>query len=131
VWVLLAAFSPLAVLQFVHFALDQITAANSTGTAAALRNAGRRVGMTRHGTAALAGGAGAVGGWLAGKAAAGGGHAGQRASPASAVGAHPGATASAGVGQAAGGGAASGAKIRIRPGFTVGRRRWAGAGRSD
>src|SRR6478736_2253741 len=51
VWVLLAAFSPLAVLQFVHFASEQITAANTTGTAAAIRNAGRGLGMTRTGTA--------------------------------------------------------------------------------
>src|SRR6478736_5734119 len=89
VWVLLAAFSPLAVLQFVHFASEQITAANTTGTAAALRNAGRGVGMTRTGTAALAGGAGAVGGWLAGKAAGNGGKANQPASPAAAVGGRP------------------------------------------
>ncbi|WP_420119911.1 hypothetical protein [Nakamurella sp.] len=89
VWVLLAAFSPLAVLQFVHFASDQITAANTTGTAAALRNASRGVGMTRTGTAALAGGAGAVGGWLAGKAAGNGGKAASPASPAAAVGGRP------------------------------------------
>jgi hypothetical protein len=109
VWVLLAAFSPLAVLQFVHFASEQITAANTTGTAAALRNASRGVGMTRHGTAALAGGAGAVGGWLAGKAASNGGKAGQPASPAAAVGARPGAAAGTGTGKAAAGGSASGA----------------------
>ncbi len=107
VWVLLAAFSPLAVLQFVHFASEQITAANTTGTAAALRNASRGVGMTRHGTAALAGGAGAVGGWLAGKAASGGKTA-QPASPASAVGARPGAAAGAGAGKPVPGGTASG-----------------------
>ena len=108
VWVLLAAFSPLAVLQFVHFASDQITAANTTGTAAALRNASRGVGMTRHGTAALAGGAGAVGGWLAGKAASGGGRTNQPASPASAVGGRPGATAGAGAGKPAQGGTDTG-----------------------
>ncbi|WP_420120923.1 hypothetical protein [Nakamurella sp.] len=108
VWVLLAAFSPLAVLQFVHFASEQITAANSTGTAAALRNASRGVGMTRHGTAALAGGAGAVGGWLAGKAATGG-KANQPTSPASAVGGRPTAAAGAGAGKAGTDGTASGA----------------------
>jgi hypothetical protein len=78
------------VLQFVHFASDQITAANTTGTAAALRNASRGLGMTRTGTAALAGGAGAVGGWLAGKAATGGGKAAQPTGPAAAVGGRPG-----------------------------------------
>ncbi|ACV76862.1 hypothetical protein [Nakamurella multipartita] len=107
VWVLLAAFSPLAVLQFVHFASEQITAANTTGTAAALRNAGRGLGMTRHGTAALAGGAGAVGGWLAGKAASGG-KANQPTSPASAVGGRPAVAAGAGAGKANVGGTVSG-----------------------
>ena len=91
VWVLLAAFSPLAVLQFVHFASDQITAANTTGTAAALRNAGRGLGMTRHGAAALAGGAGAVGGWLAARATLGGKPSGP-SGPAAAVGNRPGTT---------------------------------------
>jgi hypothetical protein len=108
VWVLLAAFSPLAVLQFVHFASDQVTAANTTGTAAALRNASRGLGMTRTGTAALAGGAGAIGGWLAGKAAGNGGKAASPASPAAAVGGRPGGAGSA-TGKPAGGGTASGA----------------------
>jgi len=109
VWVLLAAFSPLAVLQFVHFASEQITAANTTGTAAALRNAGRGWGMTRTGTAALAGGAGAVGGWLAGKAAGGGGgKANSPPSPAAAVGGRPGTGTGSGAGKPAGGGTPTG-----------------------
>ncbi len=106
VWVLLAAFSPLAVLQFVHFASDQITAANTTGTAAALRNAARGVGMTRHGAAALAGGAGAVGGWLAARATLGG-KSSAPSGPAAAVGNRPGATSSgAGAGKPSAGGSA-------------------------
>jgi hypothetical protein len=100
VWVLLAAFSPLAVLQFVHFASEQITAANTTGTAAALRNAGRGVGMTRHGAAALAGGAGAVGGWLAARSTLGG-KPSAPASPAAAVGSRPGTAASPTAGKVA------------------------------
>jgi len=55
VWVLLAAFSPLAVLRFAHFAGDQISAANTSGVAEAWGNA-RQVGQLRRA------GAGAVGG---------------------------------------------------------------------
>jgi len=55
VWVLLAAFSPLAVLRFAHFAGDQISAANTSGVAGAWGNA-RQVGQLRRA------GAGAVGG---------------------------------------------------------------------
>lgn len=66
VWVILAALSPLAVLRFVQFASDQITAANTTGAAAALSNAGRGLTMGRKG-AALAGGARRSGRWMAGR----------------------------------------------------------------
>ena len=50
--------------------------------------------MTRHGAAALAGGAGAVGGWLAGRATLGG-KAAAPSSPAAAVGGRPGSTGTA------------------------------------
>ena len=68
VWVILAALSPLAVLRFVHFASEQITAANTTGAAAALGTASRGITMGRRGAALAGGAAGAVGGWIAGRA---------------------------------------------------------------
>ncbi|MGS0686519.1 hypothetical protein ACVBEQ_15465 [Nakamurella sp. GG22] len=68
VWVILAALSPLAVLRFVHFASEQITAANTTGAAAALGTASRGITVGRRGAALAGGAAGAVGGWIAGRA---------------------------------------------------------------
>jgi len=89
VWVVLAALSPLAVMRFVQFASEQITAANTTGAAAALGNAGRGIMMGRKGAALAGGVAGAVGGWIAGRANAASPQ--KPMSPAAAVGGRPGA----------------------------------------
>lgn len=93
VWVILAALSPLAVLRFVQFASDQITAANTTGAAAALNNAGRGLTMGHKGAALAGGAAGAAGGWLAGRANAAATP--KPTGPAAAVGGRPGSGGSA------------------------------------
>ena len=67
IWVLLAALSPFAVLGFVHFAGDQITAANTSGVAGAVGNA-RQVGrFGKSGAAAVGGVVGGTAGFLAGR----------------------------------------------------------------
>jgi hypothetical protein len=72
IWVLLAAFSPLAVLRFAHFAGDQIGAANTSGVAGAWGNA-RQVGhLGRAGAGAVGGAVGGAAGWVAGRAGPGG-----------------------------------------------------------
>jgi hypothetical protein len=99
VWVILAALSPLAVMRFVQFASEQITAANTTGAAAALGNAGRGITMGRRGAALAGGAAGAVGGWIAGRANAASQP--KPASPAAAVGGRSGAVGSTAAGATA------------------------------
>jgi type IV secretion system protein TrbL len=68
VWVMLAAFSPLAVMRFVSFAGDQITSANVSGAAGAMGNAKRAAGLSVAGAATAGGMVGGAAGWLAGHA---------------------------------------------------------------
>ena len=67
IWVLLAALSPFAVLGFVHFAGDQITAANTSGVAGALGNARQAGRLGKTGAAAVGGVVGGTAGWIAGR----------------------------------------------------------------
>src|SRR6476620_4199207 len=66
VWVLLAAFSPLAVLRFAHFAGDQI-GANTSGVAAAWGNARQAGRFSRAGAGAVGAAVGGAAGWAAGR----------------------------------------------------------------
>lgn len=68
IWVLLAAFSPLAVLRFAHFASDQIGAANTSGVAGAWGNARQATRLGTAGAGAVGGVVGGTAGWLAGRA---------------------------------------------------------------
>jgi len=67
VWVLLAAFSPLAVLRFAHFAGEQIGAANTSGVAGAWGNARQAGHLGRAGAGAIGGLVGGTAGWVAGR----------------------------------------------------------------
>ena len=68
IWVLLAAFSPLAVLRFAHFAGDQIGAANTSGVAGAWGNARQAGHLGKVGAGAVGGVVGGAAGWIAGRA---------------------------------------------------------------
>ena len=107
VWVMLAAFSPLAVMRFASFAGDQITSANVSGAAGAMGNAKRAAGLSVAGAATAGGIVGGAAGWLAGRANAMTPKAAP-SSPASAVGGRGGPPTGAGSPGAPGGGSGSG-----------------------
>ena len=114
VWVMLAAFSPLAVMRFASFAGDQITSANVSGAAGAMGNAKRAAGLSVAGAATADGIVGGAAGWLAGRANAATPKAAP-SSPASAVGGRGGPPAGAGSPGTSGGGSGSGSGPGAQP----------------